>query len=204
MCGFLLFTIPYGRDKLCLMWFNSIISVSTTQLPLQKTRADTRECNQFMFSLLLRNLLFTILQPGLVAGLIPYWILGGKATQAFDKDLRVFQYLGILIFLAGLIIMFDCILRFAVEGKGTLSPADPTKKLVIKGLYRFSRNPMYAGVMLILTGEAIFFQSTNLWFYALFIFIAFNLFIILVEEPRLRKDFGEEYSEYCQKTRRWL
>jgi protein-S-isoprenylcysteine O-methyltransferase Ste14 len=157
-----------------------------------------------MFSLLLRNLFFTILQPGIVAGLIPYWYVKDKFLQAFEKKFQVLQYLGILILLLGLIIMFDCILRFAVEGKGTLSPADPTKKLVIKGLYRFSRNPMYVGVMLILTGEAIFFQSTNLWFYALFIFIAFNLFIILVEEPRLRKDFGEEYSEYCQKTRRWL
>ena len=87
--------------------------------------------------------------------------------------------------------MFDCIIRFAVEGRGTLSPADPTKKLVISGLYKFSRNPMYVGVMMIIIGEAIFFRSTSLWIYSLFIFIAFNLFVMFIEEPLLLKDFGE-------------
>jgi protein-S-isoprenylcysteine O-methyltransferase Ste14 len=75
-------------------------------------------------------------------------------------------------------------------GKGTLSPADPTKKLVVKGLYRFSRNPMYVGVTMMLVGESIFFQSTALWTYSLIIFIAFNIFILFFEEPRLLDDFG--------------
>ena len=157
-----------------------------------------------MLSLFFRNLFFTILQPGIVAGLVPYWILGGKAGHSFTKHLQFYQYIGILLFLIGLIIMFHCIFRFAVEGRGTLSPADPTKKLVVKGLYKFSRNPMYIGVMMILIGEAIFFSSYNLWIYLLFVFLAFNLFIILVEEPRLRKDFAAEYFQYCRKVRRWL
>ena len=63
---------------------------------------------------------------------------------------------------------------------------------------------MYVGVILILIGEAIFFQSIDLWIYSLFVFIAFNIFTILVEEPRLRKDFGEEYKRYCEKVRRWI
>lgn len=109
-----------------------------------------------MASLLLRNLFFTILQPGIVAGLIPYWILGDKVNKTFCWPLQFYHYLAILLFLTGLVIMFDCIIRFAVEGRGTLSPADPAKKLVISGLYRFSRNPMYVGVMMILIGEAIF------------------------------------------------
>lgn len=155
-----------------------------------------------MLSLLLRNLFFTILQPGIVAGLIPYWILRDGST--FDRSLQLYQYVGILLFLIGLVVMFHCIIMFAVEGRGTLSPADPTKKLVIKGLYRFSRNPMYLGVMMILIGEGIFFQSSNLLIYSLFIFLAFTLFILMVEEPRLRKDFGEDYRKYCQKVRRWF
>lgn len=114
-----------------------------------------------MSSLILRNLLFTILQPGLV-------------------------------------------MSFAVKGQGTLSPADPTKRLVTTGLYRFSRNPMYVGVMMILIGEAAFFQSTDLWVYSLVVFIAFNTFILFFEEPRLRKDFTEEYNKYCQQVRRWI
>ncbi len=157
-----------------------------------------------MFSLFLRNLFFTILQPGLVAGLIPYWILGNNFTKPFAGSLQFYEYTGILLFLTGFLIMLDCIIRFAVEGRGTLSPADPTKKLVITGLYKFSRNPMYVGVMMMLIGEAIFFRSNNLWIYLVFIFIAFNLFIIIVEEPRLSKDFGDNYYQYCQKVRRWV
>ena len=157
-----------------------------------------------MLSLFFRNLFFTIIHPGLVAGLFPYWILGDKVNKLFPQSLQFHHYLGILLFLIGLVIMFDCIIRFAVEGRGTLSPADPTKKLVIKGLYRFSRNPMYLGVTTVLIGEAVFSQSNNLWVYLLFIFLAFNLFVLLVEEPRLRKDFGKDYYQYCKNVRRWL
>src|SRR5215831_18344787 len=157
-----------------------------------------------MISLFLRNLLFTILQPGMVAGLIPYWILGDKVQNAFRQTLQFYHYAGALTFLIGFLIMLTCIINFAVRGRGTLSPADPTKKLVVTGLYKFSRNPMYVGVILILIGEAIFFQSVELWLYLLLIFIAFNAFIIMFEEHRLKKDFGEEYSRYCKKVRRWI
>ena len=159
-----------------------------------------------MLSLFIRNLIFTILQPGMVAGLIPYLILGDKVNDLFVQQLlhRGLHDSGAIIFLTGLSIMLTCIISFAIKGRGTLSPADPTKKLVVSGLYRFSRNPMYVGVTLILIGEAIFFQSVELWIYSLFIFIAFYIFIMLVEEPRLRKDFGEEYNRYCEKVRRWI
>jgi protein-S-isoprenylcysteine O-methyltransferase Ste14 len=109
-----------------------------------------------------------------------------------------------IIFLIGLTVMLSCIIIFAVKGRGTLSPADPTRRLVVSGLYKFSRNPMYVGVMMILIGEAIFFQSNNLWVYLLVVFMGFNLFIFLHEEPRLRRDFGEEYNKYYQKVRRWI
>lgn len=159
-----------------------------------------------MLSLFIRNLIFTILQPGIVAGLIPYLILGDKVNDIFVQQLlqRGLHNSGAIIFLIGFVIMLSCIISFAVKGRGTLSPADPTKKLVISGLYRFSRNPMYVGVTLILIGEAIFFQSVELWIYSLFVFAAFNVFTMLVEEPRLRKDFGEEYKTYCEKVRRWI
>jgi protein-S-isoprenylcysteine O-methyltransferase Ste14 len=100
--------------------------------------------------------------------------------------------------------MINCIVNFAIKGKGTLSPADPTKELVTGGLYRFSRNPMYIGVMMILIGEAIFFQSFSLWIYSLVVFIGFNIFILVHEEPRLRKAFGDDYNNYCRKVRRWI
>lgn len=157
-----------------------------------------------MLSLLLRNLIFTILQPGIVAGLIPYWILGDKVDRILVQHFQFYHYFGAIVFVIGFVIMLSCIISFAVKGQGTLSPADPTRRLVISGLYRFSRNPMYVGVTMILIGEAIFFQSVYLWIYSLSVFLAFNIFIMLHEEPRLRKDFGEEYNRYCQNVRRWI
>lgn len=157
-----------------------------------------------MISLFIRNLIFTMLQPGLVAGLIPLWITGFSINNIFDQVWQLHHYTGAIVFFIGFVIMLLCIIRFAVKGRGTLSPVDPTKKLVLSGLYHFSRNPMYVGVVLILIGEAIFFQSVALWMYSLFVFITFHMFIILVEEPRLRKDFGEDYKKYCKKVRRWI
>jgi len=153
-------------------------------------------------SLFLRNLFFTILQPGIVAGLIPYWI--GRKNQGWIFNGSVLQYMGVALFIAGLTILIVCIARFGMEGKGTLSPIDPTTKLVVGGLYKLSRNPMYVGVMLILTGESLFVQNRVLWFYALAIFASFHVFIVAHEEPRLRKDFGQEYKDYCARVRRWL
>ncbi|WP_315822293.1 isoprenylcysteine carboxylmethyltransferase family protein [Paraflavitalea speifideaquila] len=155
-------------------------------------------------SLFLRNLLFTILQPGMVSGLIPWLIAKDHYQLALSSVLSFDQYIGILVFIAGIIITIHCIVRFALDGRGTLSPADPTKQLVISGLYRYSRNPMYIGVMSILIGESLFVQSRSLWLYTLLIFIAFNVFIIFWEERRLRKDFGKSYEDYCRKVRRWI
>ena len=159
-----------------------------------------------MAGLFIRNLVFTILQPGVVAGLIPYLILGDQAKVTFAEQLSTGgpHYSGAIIFLIGFVIMLWCIGSFAIQGRGTLSPADPTMRLVISGLYRYSRNPMYVGVILMLIGEAIFFESTELWMYSLFVFVLFNIFIIRVEEPRLRRDFGKEYNRYCVRVRRWI
>jgi len=155
-------------------------------------------------SLFLRNLLFTILQPGIVAILIPFWLSERSLKTIFPQRFALNHFSGFSIFAIGFILMLTCIASFAIRGKGTLSPADPTKKLVISGPYRYSRNPMYIGVMMMLIGESIFFQSYVLVAYSLFIFIAFNIFIIFFEEPRLQDDFGSEYIEYIKKVRRWF
>lgn len=157
-----------------------------------------------MNSLFFRNLLFTILQPGIVAGLIPYYLARDKFKEIVASSFGLIQYIGIVVFAVGLVIMLHCIYRFMVEGKGTLSPADPTKQLVVKGLYKFSRNPMYVGVMMILIGELLFCGTMSLMIYAAFVFIAFNLFVVFREEPRLKRDFGEGYEAYTRKVRRWI
>jgi len=155
------------------------------------------------FRLLVSNIFFTLLQPGMVAVLIPYWILrslGEWVLPVFPS----WSILGVFMIVPGLIILLMCIADFARKGKGTLSPADPTKKLVLGGLYRYSRNPMYVGVLMILTGEAILFQSPMLAGYSLLIFLVFFGFVVWFEEPRLKRDFGEEYVAYMQAVRRWL
>jgi protein-S-isoprenylcysteine O-methyltransferase Ste14 len=149
-------------------------------------------------------LFFTILQPGVVGVLIPYLLLRNSCNTFFPTEWTVWHFAGAFLIVVGAAILLRCVLRFVTEGKGTISPVDPTKKLIIKGLYKYSRNPMYVGMMILLAGEAIFWRSLALTIYAAVIFVAFNLFVILHEEPRLRRVFGEEYEEYFQNVRRWL
>ena len=166
----------------------------------------TAHSSQFivMLSLLLRNLLFTILHPGLVGVLIPYLILRGRGRGFFPEVWGADHIAGGAMMLTGSFIVLICIVRFAIEGKGTLSPFDPTKKLVVRGLYRYSRNPMYVGMIILLIGEALFWWSSSLAIYAVIVFLAFNLFILLHEEPRCRRVFGTDYDDYRARVRRWL
>lgn len=157
-----------------------------------------------MFSLLLRNLFFTILQPGVVVVLVPYLILRLTGRELLPPDPGTTHVVGAALMAAGAAVALTCIVRFATEGKGTLSPLDPTKQLVVRGLYKYSRNPMYVGAMLTLVGETLFWWSPELAIYAVVVFVAFNLFVLLHEEPRCRRDFGDAYNEYCQRVGRWF
>ena len=157
-----------------------------------------------MINLLLKNLFFTLLQPGSVVGLIPYFFLEGKIAAAFTERIRFIQFLGAGILLMGTFILLNCVLRFPYEANGTISPFVRSKKLLTTGLYNYSRNPMYIGVIMILVGESIFFKSGALWMYSFFVFIGFHLYLVLFEELRLRKDFGKEYDAYYKKVRRWI
>lgn len=157
-----------------------------------------------MISLLLRNLFFTIVQPGVIAGLVPYLLLRYFGYEIVPAALSTRHYVGMTVFFVGFAIMTACILRFATEGKGTLSPLDPTKRLVINGLYRYTRNPMYVGVMTMLVSEALYWWSVELAIYAIVIFGVFNAFIMLHEEPRLRREFGPEFQDYTSRVRRWV
>lgn len=104
----------------------------------------------------------------------------------------------------GIIIYGKCALDFTFIGRGTPFPLAAPQKLVINNLYRYSRNPMYLGVILILLGEAVFFGSVLIFIYTLTIFILFHLFIIYYEEPNLKIKFQKEYEEYFNKTPRWI
>lgn len=155
-------------------------------------------------SLFFRNVLFLILQPGVVAGVIPYYLAKSARVQLSFNTLRFPGYVGIAVLAGGLIILLICVAQFAIQGQGTLSPADPTQKLVTRGLYRHSRNPMYIGVILALVGESLIVQIGAIYIYAAAVSVGFHLFIVYREEPRLRRDFGEEYLNYRDAVRRWL
>lgn len=155
-----------------------------------------------MRSLTIKSLIAAIVAPGMVTGLIPILILKDKIHKPWP--IAIHHILGTIVFLTGLMILIHCIKKFTIEGKGTLLPVSPTKHLVVTGLYKYSRNPMYVGVMTILLGEVVFSLSKDLVIYAIIVFLAFNTFIFIIEEPRLKRDFDQEYRDYCKKVRRWI
>lgn len=113
------------------------------------------------------------------------------------------QILGMLVGAIGAAIVLWCIFTFASIGRGTPAPFDPPRRLVVQGPYRFVRNPMYIGAGLALGGAALFYESVSLLGYAGLFFLITHLFVMLYEEPTLRRTFGQEYEAYCHKVRRW-
>lgn len=113
------------------------------------------------------------------------------------------QTIGALLGAAGLLVALWCVAALAALGKGTPAPFDPPRRLVVRGPYRFVRNPMCMGAAVALAGAAAFFASFWLLAYAAALFLACNLFIVFYEEPHLRRSFGEEYEAYCRNVRRW-
>lgn len=151
---------------------------------------------------LLKNIIFTIFVPGTVTVVIPFLILG-RDIIAVPSQWGIPQHLALLSALLGVSVYFRCVWDFASVGRGTPAPIDPPKVLVVRGLYRYVRNPIYLGLLFVLLGEAVFFESWSLLRYAIGVFVLFHLFIIVYEEPSLRSKFGESYVRYCQNVRRW-
>jgi protein-S-isoprenylcysteine O-methyltransferase Ste14 len=114
------------------------------------------------------------------------------------------QIAGAIATVAGGALAVWCILSFAVLGRGTPAPFDPPRRLVIRGPYRYVRNPMYLGAGLALAGAALFYQSGVLLAYAAGFLLVMHAFVVLYEEPTLRQTFGEDYEAYSQKVHRWL
>jgi protein-S-isoprenylcysteine O-methyltransferase Ste14 len=153
--------------------------------------------------LLLRSIFFTFLQPGTVTVLIPYWLISSRGAGAFSNH-PVLRYLGFPLIVIGAAGLLWCIWDFFSAGRGTIAPIDPPKHLVVRGLYRYVRNPMYVAVVTLLVGEAIFFMSTPVLIEAAVFFVLANLFVVGYEEPVLRRRFGESYERYSQTVGRWI
>ena len=151
---------------------------------------------------LLKTIVFTVIVPGTATILVPYWLLSSRSDLSLE--LGPFRYLGTLPILIGAAIYFWCAWDFTFAGRGTPAPIDPPKELVVRGLYRYVRNPMYVGILLILLGEAFLFASQRLFAYSAFMFIVFFLVVTLYEEPTLKQKFGESYRRYCKSVPRWI
>jgi len=159
----------------------------------------------------IRTIVFTILVPGTIAGYVPYLFMRNRVPDLGTGSLHC---LGLLVMAVGIFIYLWTILFFLLHGKGT--PAiwftkgisfiigEEPMNMVSSGLYRYSRNPMYLGVITTVAGEGIFFRYSSILWYALSLFFIFTFVVIFIEEPHLEEKFGDEYKNYKKRTRRWL
>lgn len=150
----------------------------------------------------LKTLIFTILVPGTLLGIVP-WLLLQSSAEAVMPSLSVWL-IGLLPFFVGVILYFWCAGAFTFIGRGTPAPIDAPVFLVRSGPYRWVRNPMYIGVFSVLIGEAILFHSLSLFEYVLLAGIVVHLFVVFYEEPQLARRFGESYETYLRTVPRWL
>ena len=158
------------------------------------------DANQSSFSWLFPRALFAFVAlPGTVAGVIPAMIVYGKSSRHGGSGMAGFGLLGV-----GLLLLLWCVRDFYVRGKGTLAPWQPPKHLVVVGLYRYVRNPMYLAVLTIVLGWSVTFGSASLLLYLVALAIGFHLRVMLYEEPRLRRQFAEEWVAYSASVRRWV
>ena len=155
------------------------------------------------FLVALKTLIWSVFVPGTATVLVPYLLLSSR-IELFSAKLGEFRLVGLPLILLGVLIYLWCAWDFTFTGKGTPAPFDPQKEVVVRGPYRYVRNPMYVGVALALLGEAILFESTSLLIYAALLVLHFHLWVVCYEEPTLHKKFGKKYEQYCRTVSRWV
>lgn len=149
------------------------------------------------------SVIFLILAPGTVAGYLPWritrWHFGGDFGASSPVGAA-----GALLACGGAAILLECFVRFAWCGLGTPAPIAPTRRLIVTGLYRHVRNPMYVGAFALIAGQALLFGSAPLLLYATAVWAAFHLFVLFYEEPTLRRQFPDDYDRFLAGVPRWL
>ena len=148
----------------------------------------------------LGSLVFLVVGPGVVAGLVPWFLTRWRMHDA-PLALRV---VGGVLIAAGAAVVLHGFSRFVVEGLGTPSPAAPARRLVVGGAYRYVRNPIYLAVTTVIAGEALLLGRLGLLAYAAGCLLLFAAFVRLYEEPTLRRQFGEDYERYRREVPGWL
>jgi protein-S-isoprenylcysteine O-methyltransferase Ste14 len=153
--------------------------------------------------LALRVVAFTLLYPGTATVLVP-WLLLSWSGDTLRLPLGALGAAGAIVLVLGLAVYAWCARDFAARGRGTGAPFDPPRALVVAGLYRVVRNPMYVGVVSIVLGEALLWRSWTLLAWAATLLAGFHLRVVTYEEPTLRRLFGDAFTRYCAAVPRWL
>lgn len=153
-------------------------------------------------SVVIRTLAYATLFVGFLIIYLPARILAWTGATP-PAAIGATQIAAIIVGGCGAALTFACVASFIRMGKGTPAPFDAPRRLVIRGPYRFVRNPMYIGAGTILAGIAIYFESPAVILYALAFLLAFHLFVVFWEEPTLRRKFGADYIGYCHRVGRW-
>jgi protein-S-isoprenylcysteine O-methyltransferase Ste14 len=154
-------------------------------------------------SAILGTIVFFFVAPGIVAGVIP-WSLSGGRNHAWLPGNWILAAIGSALIVAGLAALIASFARFALEGRGTPAPIAPTAKLVTGGFYRFVRNPMYVALLSIILGQALVFASLPVLIYGVVVFAAVHAFVTLYEEPMRRAAYGASYDAYVVAVPRWI
>jgi protein-S-isoprenylcysteine O-methyltransferase Ste14 len=149
------------------------------------------------------SVVFFVVAPVTAAGVVPWWISDWSAGPPF-LGFEPLRYLGAAMVVAGLPVLINSFARFALEGLGTPAPIAPPRHLVLRGPYRYVRNPIYVAILAIVLGQALLFGSVALVTYGAVFWLACHLFVVFYEEPALRRRFGSEYADFCAAVPRWL
>ena len=168
--------------------------------PSQRSHAFRDALGVARFRAAVGSVLFLLIAPGVVAGLVPWLLTRWSAREWFLPP----RLLGAVLIAAGLAVLLPAFVRFVVEGIGTPAPVAPTERLVVGGAYRYVRNPMYLAVAAVIVGQALLLAQVILLLYAFVFGVAVAAFVHGYEEPALVRRFGPEYNEYRREVPRWL
>jgi len=146
---------------------------------------------------------FFVIAPGGVAGLVPWWISRWRMEAPLLGTSAV-RVAGVLLIAGGLAVLLDSFARFALQGEGTPAPVAPPRHLVVSGLFRYVRNPIYVADVAIILGQALLFGSVRTLLYGGVVWVGCHLFVRAYEEPTLRNRFGREYEEFYANVPRWI
>lgn len=148
------------------------------------------------------SLVWFAVAPVLVAAIVPAWITGWRFSEPWF-GLAATRWAGGALIVTGTAGLVDSFVRFVLVGRGTPAPYYHPERLVISGLYRYLRNPMYVAILAAVAGQALLFADRTLLLYAAGLWMMFHIFVVWYEEPLLRSRFGAQYKQYCRAVRRW-